>query len=72
MSPESGGFHLRFGVGEEALSPVRGDLAGDRGWVVEARARVGVFSSPVREYQSKRLKLFCLIKYFKKTNFQPF
>ena len=32
----------KLGVGEEASSPVRGDLAGDRGWVglgwvVEAR-----------------------------------
>jgi hypothetical protein len=40
----------KLGVGEEASSPVRGDLAGDGGWVglgwvVEARVCVGVFSS---------------------------
>ena len=55
----------KLGVGEEASSPVRGDLARDEGWVVEARVWVGVFSSPVREYQSKRLKLVCLIWCFK-------
>ena len=49
------------------------------GWVVEARVWVGVFSSPIRECQSKRLKLFyiiscfvCLIRCFKKTTFSIF
>jgi hypothetical protein len=49
------------------------------GWVVEARVWVGVFSSPVREYQSKMMKLFyiiscfvCLIRCFKKTTFSLF
>ena len=74
----------KLGVGEEALSPIHGDLAGDESWVglgrvMEARVWLGVFSLPVRKYQSKRLKLFyiiscfvCLIRCFKKTTLNLF
>jgi hypothetical protein len=57
-------WQWKLGVGEKASLPVCGDLTRDRGWVVEARVWVGVFSSPVREYQSKRLKLYYIISCF--------
>jgi hypothetical protein len=56
----------KLGVGEEASLSVRGDLAGDRGWVGSWRQgyRLQFFLSPVREYQLKRMKLFYIIIFF--------
>ena len=67
-SPKSSGFHLRFDRGSLGLGrklrrrfvEIWPETGVGLGQVVEARVWVGVFSSPVREYQLKRLKLFCL------------